>query len=161
MAAPINPVERKRSAKRLMLVVDKLRSIRDPILFDFNKWVKDGWTERKDPNICRTPACALGHACAIPELKRLGLKMMVPQKGAPCGTHPFVGIKGKEYDWHDFYSFSESLTTAMEVFILSEEEARFLFVPGNYYYGNYGPSMYASATDVASHIEQFVKNFRS
>ena len=120
--------------RRLLRLARHLRKVpRDR--FRLSTW----W--RKDE--CGTVACAMGHACEIPEFKKLGLHLGKPEKGIGGAILRFPRFRRQA-----------SIQAAALFFGIRGEDAMELFYP----YGD-GSSLGPDATpaQVARHIERWVR----
>lgn len=97
---------------RLMRLTDLLDTI-EPEAFDLEFWKRSG------PN-CGTTACAIGHACTIPEFIEAGLQLHVDVQEEEETTY-FVAYKN--------YISSSAV---MEFFGLDYNQAMWLFYPLSY-----------------------------
>lgn len=98
--------------------------------FDFSRWIGEGW--EGDPAMCGTTACAIGHACFMPEFRKLG---------ATLNRFGLPSLVGDPY--------SDASDVGSEIFGLDREEFSSLFVPG------YGLDDDATAAQVAARIREF------
>jgi hypothetical protein len=143
------------SDARLTLIAEKLESL--PLgRFDYSDWVGDDWGGKPDLS-CGTAACALGWATTIPELQAEGLRLVQSR----CG-YSYVTAPGLDF----LNPVESSICAAEQVLQLSEQEARYLFVPeekpptgfmGAPFFLWPSPESDASAVDVAAHIRNFIK----
>jgi hypothetical protein len=97
---------RKETARRLRKLARVLKKVRDHQFNMFGWW----WGEPK-PN-CGTAACALGHACTVPEFYRLGLRL--------DDNVPIMPGRHSGFD------------SGAALFGISYGEARYLFAPSRY-----------------------------
>lgn len=143
--------------RRLGLVADLLESLPYD-RFDYTRWVGESWKGARDLS-CGTTACALGWATTIPELSALGL-YLVSEEDNPMysGWATEIGtvrIRGQENNMRD------SIDAAMRIFQLDEDEAAWLFTPGEVIDSYRGlessPGPNATAAEVAAHIRRFIK----
>lgn len=111
----------------LALLETHLRKVA-PARFDFATFVDPGW-DQNEKHLCKTAACALGHATTIPELRTQGLYMH---------SDGFPSLKGREDEG--------TFTVARVLFGLSFHEYQRLFMPGH------GLSELAKAVNVADEI---------
>lgn len=145
---------------RLLQLADLLESL-PPKRFDYTKWASavDTLTTPE----CKTTACALGWATAIPEW---GLRLAPSDSEHPCVTTSDVTdeMAANSFAW------TTSKNAAMTTFGLSESEVYWLFVPSDEdpYFCEEGdewsdegkPLDTASAKTVAQHIRNFVEENR-
>lgn len=112
--------------------------------FNFAKWVGEDWGGKPDLS-CGTSACALGHATTIPELAALGLKLYKSHANAVACVCDHVPTEDEMWNVN-----RTSIHTAMRIFNLTDDEARYLFMPGR------GLGAQPSAKEVAAHIRKFI-----
>jgi hypothetical protein len=136
-----------------MMIVQKLREVakNEPERFNFSRWVGEDWGGKKDLS-CGTQACALGWGTTIPYFQRLGMKLQklyrVPAVVCPTTKNKYTG------------HYYMSLHTAETIFLLSWDEARYLFTSDVEFDDSESPYKDANATEVADHIETFVEKYR-
>ncbi len=150
MARPTNETERAESARRLLVLAEFLEKLPDTS-FDYSQWV--------GRNECGTTACALGHACRMPEFNDLGLRLATDLSPSDwCFGDPACG--------EDF-----GAAAAQRPFMIHLYEAQFLFYPCEALFdesgrdllgeGEQSPDEDASAAEVAKHIRRFVAKHRA
>lgn len=125
---------------RLLLLADKLDKVHKeyPEKFDFNNYIRGTWHDFGSLNLettCGTSGCALGWATTIPELQKLGFRLV---QGA--GLYAILASDS----WEDL---------AIKAFGINRTECSFLFIPAEY--ENSLPKD-ASAKEVADRIREFV-----
>ena len=124
---------RAEGKRRLLVLASHLYQLKGGV-FDFSTWVGDDWAGKQDLS-CGTVACALGHACAIPEFQKLGLYM------DKITLSPAIPNRGS------------GLTAAQTLFHLDASEASYLFMPNHFN----GLSDESTAKQVADNIRSFVQ----
>lgn len=143
-------ITRKGGLKRLEMVAKKLDSVPHH-QFNFARWVGADWKGNSDLS-CGTTACALGWGTTIPALRKAGLRLIQnPYNGKGAEVRLAKDYpNGKPKEGEDFYLHT-SLEAAQEIFCITREEAKFLFLPG---YSHL--SIVATAKGVADHIRAFI-----
>jgi hypothetical protein len=136
-------ISRAVSNKRLLKLADFLEKLK-PARFDYGEWVGKTWQGGLDLS-CGTTACALGWAAAMPEFRRLGLRLI-----AYDPEHPEGGGTVR-----DIETGAEDQDAAVRVFGLDSLGACELFLPGP---GGDFPKADATPKQVAKHIRRFVKD---
>src|SRR5665213_1578337 len=87
--------------------------------FSFVSWVGSDWKEGE--SLCSTTACALGHACSIPEFQALGLRL---------GISRFTDRGVVYLQQHGIDEGNDpAYEAALAVFDVDPEEFEFLFIP--------------------------------
>lgn len=61
-------------AKRALKLAEKLKNTVVKNNFNYQSWIAGNWNGEKELS-CGTTACAAGHACLMPEFRRLGLRL--------------------------------------------------------------------------------------
>lgn len=106
--------------KRLLNVAKSLRESKAPKKFDMNFYVHgDIWAESAE--FCGTPACALGHYAARPDLQKL-LKIEIRNDGEENTFAQLVHRDGG-------HNASYSQRSVIEHFGVDQKEADALFAP--------------------------------
>lgn len=114
--------------ERLLRLADHLDAI-DPIKFDLTDWR------------CGTTACAIGHACDIPEFKEAGLKLA----GVSYDSYPYADpCFLRECGWDAVVSF----------FDINYDDAEYLFEETAY-----DPVDKCNPKAVSNRIREFVNDF--
>lgn len=108
--------------------------------FNYGHWVGDDWKGKPDLS-CGTTACALGWATTIPAFRRLGLHL----SGSAVRLRPY---------------YLEGVLAAQKVFLLSYDEASYLFHPDMMLSADLcmppAPSSDTTPKQVARHIRRFL-----
>lgn len=141
---------------RLLLLADYLDKL-PPERFNYNVWVGTDWKGKWDLS-CGTKACALGHACTIPELRDAGLRLV---REGSNGVSGGIVVLAQHLAKEDFDPSNYHCSETRSVFDLTEDEFELLFVPydhsGMTWEKRRAPNSDATAQDVADHIRHFVK----
>ena len=103
---------------RILILADFVSKVK-PKQWDFSVWIGNDWEGAPDLS-CGTTACAMGWGTAVPQLRRLGLRMVKNNFG-PGGSMELHKRDGKKV--YDFISIGR------ELFGLSRAETYHLFVP--------------------------------
>lgn len=144
--------------ERLLRLAAFLEALPRPELFNFGTWVNMGNTGEEIPaslrdvdmHTCKTTACAIGWATAVPEFYELGIRFN--QYGEPC-------LEGRE-------TTTSETHIGMEVFGLYWNETDFLFFPDSasdpepsedYIRNAHRLPASATAVQVAARIRYFVE----
>jgi hypothetical protein len=119
--------------------------------FDYGVYVGKDWKGAPDLS-CGTTACAIGWACAMPEFRKMGLRILRSESRFSPGFYVPRGGSHRE---------APSAGTA--IFSLTETEWDYLFMPEQPLYDHNGdelrsegPPSEATAKQVARHIRRFV-----
>jgi hypothetical protein len=148
------------SKRRLLALAEFLRKL-PPKRFEFGVEVSDAWQGKADLS-CGATACAMGWSTTMPIFRRLGVRLS--EDGS-------VIIMRKNSIRNSIRGTWGYVSVAEEIFGIPYDDAEWLFTPGlqRHKFNQWGqlsklpgagmvsPDMNASAKEVATHIERYVK----
>ena len=154
----------QKSIERLTKLADYLRDNVPNQRFDLDTFVnhekdifgrkEDLKTVRKElkEGFCGTTACAVGHACMMPEFQKKGMRVrIVDSSGWGSSEGNYLAATFKDKDGNIFEGFE----AAQKFFKISEDRAEKLFSPDGYNHGGWGPSN-VSKSQVVKAIRDYV-----
>lgn len=142
----------KESLRRLQILVDHLKNV-NPRKFDLREWAYSAvWRNQCPVTLdevtnpeCGTTACAVGHACTIPEFQKLGLALVVSENLCRYELMYFPGDGSEPF---------ENWDVPRNFFRIPQGIAYWLFDSSEY------PRSNRSVFDVVARIESYIKQVK-
>ena len=138
--------------RRLLKLADFLDALPDE-RFSFRHFVDDDVWKGKTDLSCGTTACAIGWATTMPMFRKLGLRMLKPDRYRSATP----GIVGDDcfFTYDGGYEVGACDRACERLFGLSAKETEQLFIP-DYYGERGGLSERATRKEVSDNIRAFV-----